>query len=81
MSDENPKQCPVCEGPMENWKSKPDFPWWLTDQWLDGDALNSAVDVMRMKQSQPHHSMQTILWEAIKDYAERACERAYPPSP
>lgn len=78
MIDENPKQCPVCEGPMENWQSKPEFPRYLTDAGIDGDALNSAVDVMRTKQSQPHHSMQTILWEAIKDYAERAYERASP---
>lgn len=50
------------------------LPKYLTNEGLDGNALNSAVDVLRTKQAQPHHSMQTILWEAIKDYAERAEE-------
>jgi len=44
----------------------------FTDAGRDNDALNSAVGVFRMQQAQPHKSSQTVLWEAIKDYAERA---------
>lgn len=52
------------------------FPEFLTDAGCDHDALRSAVDVLRTQQAQPHRSTQHVLWEAIKDYAERAHERA-----
>ncbi len=44
----------------------------FTDAGRDNDALNSAVGVLRTQQAQPHKSTQSILWEAIQDYAERA---------
>lgn len=44
----------------------------FTDEGMDSDALNSAVDVMRQKQTDPRASLQKVLWESIKDYAERA---------
>jgi len=52
------------------------LPGFLTDAGCDHDALQSAVGVLRMQQAQPHKSMQSILWEAIKDYSERAHERS-----
>ena len=56
------------------------LPCFLTDEGADWAALNSAVDVLRTKQAQPHLSVQACLWEAIKDYAERAhgCARPVP---
>lgn len=42
-----------------------------SDLGLDSDSMNSAVDVMRQLQSNPTNSLQKILWESIKDYAER----------
>lgn len=53
-----------------------ELPRYLTDAGCDHDALQSAVGVLRLQQAQPHKSMQAILWEAIKDYAERAHERS-----
>lgn len=48
---------------------------YLTDAGMDNDALTSAVGVLRTKQAMPHASTQSILWDAIKDYSERAEER------
>lgn len=75
---ENPTQCPVCDGPMEDWQSVNRWAKLFTDNGCDHDALKSAVDVLRMRQAQPHKSMESNLWEAIKDYAERA---RLPPQP
>jgi len=44
----------------------------FTDAGCDHAALRSAVDVLRIQQAQPHRSMEHMLWEAIKDYADRA---------
>lgn len=52
-----------------------ELPDYLKPFGCDHDALDSAVGVLRTLQSQPHRSMQHCLWEAIKDYAERAAER------
>lgn len=49
---------------------------YLTDAGMDNDALTSAVGVLRTKQAMPHASTQSILWDAIKDYSERAEERS-----
>jgi hypothetical protein len=47
----------------------------FTDEGRDNDALNPAVGVLGTQQDQPHKSTQSALWEAIKDYAERAAIR------